>query len=202
MIFPMKLRHWILSACAVAALALPARAADALADELLTTANAVIDMARGLSPEQLEARIPAIRERMGTHFAFAVLVQRAFGRNWSRLSAAEQAEVVDLLPRLIIRTYAGQLSSSERPVITIDEIREITPERREALSTITFQGSHINVIYRLGHIDGAWKVYDVLAEGVSVVSNYRRQFDAHFEKKDGAALLTLLRDKATTPAQS
>lgn len=199
---PMNLRHWTLATCAIAALAAPARAADALAEEMLGTANAVVEMAQGVPSDQLEARIPAIRERMAPHFAFAALVQRAFGRNWTRLSADEQAEAVDLVSRLIIRTYAGQLSSGERPVITIDEIRELAPGRREALSTVTFQGSHINVIYRLGQIDGAWKAYDVLAEGVSVVGNYRRQFDAHFEKKDGAALLALLRAKANTPVNS
>lgn len=198
----MKLRHWILTTCAVAALAAPARAADGLAEEMLGTANAVVAMAQGLPADELEARIPAIRERMAPHFAFDALVQRAFGRNWTRLSAGEQAEAVDLVSRLIIRTYAGQLSSGERPVIAINEIRELAPERREALSTVTFQGSHINVIYRLARIGGAWKAYDVLAEGVSVVGNYRRQFDAHFEKKDGAALLALLRSRANTPVNS
>jgi len=202
MTFPMNLPRWILALSAVAALAAPARAADALAEEMLGTANAVVAMAQGLPPDQLEARIPAIRERMAPHFAFAALVQRAFGRNWTRLSAGEQAEAVELVSHLIIRTYAGQLSSDERPVITINEIRDVAAERREALSTVTFKGSHINVIYRLARIDGAWKAYDVLAEGVSVVGNYRRQFDAHFEKKDGPALLALLRARATTPVNS
>ena len=50
-------------------------------------------------------------------------------------------------------------------------------------------------------IDGRWKVYDVIAENISVVGNYRQQFDAHFEKKGAIELVDLLREKLNAPIE-
>jgi phospholipid transport system substrate-binding protein len=108
--------------------------------------------------------------------------------------------VIDLLGRLVIRTYAVQLTTGERPVISITASRQISPDRREIVSTATQQGKTVNVIYRLAPIDGAWKVYDVLAENISVVGNYRQQFDAHFQKNNADDLIKMLRDKLAAPA--
>ena len=57
----------------------------------------------------------------------------------------------------------------------------------------------VTVIYRLAPIDGKWKVYDVLAENISLVGNYRQQFDAHFENHNAEDLLKILREKLTAP---
>ncbi len=180
------------------------RAADDPAPALVATINSVVDLALGQSPAAIQERLPEIRERMSGSFATSVIVQRAFGRNWSRLTPAQQTEAIDLVGRLIIRTYAVQLSSGERPVITVTASREIGPDRHEVLSTVVHQNDTVNVVYRLGRIDGKWKVYDVLAEGVSVVGNYRQQFDAHFQKSSAAELLTLLKNKLAEipPAKS
>jgi len=179
----------------------PLRAADDPAPALIATINGVVDLALGQSPTVIQERLPEIRTRMNETFATDVIVQRAFGRNWRQLTPAQQAEAVDLLGRLIIRTYALQLSTGERPVITVTASREIAPDRREIVSTVARQGDTVNVVYRLGRIDGTWKVYDVLAEGVSVVGNYRQQFDTHFQKSSASELLTLLKNKlAEIPA--
>lgn len=166
---------------------------------LVSTINGVIDLTLGQSTETILQRLPEIRTKMNESFAIEVIVQRAFGRNWSKLSAAQQAEVIDLLGKIVIRTYATQLSTGERPKITITTSRDIGGDRREIVSTASRGNSVANVIYRLGKIDGKWKVYDVLAEGVSVVGNYRQQFDAHFEKKNADDLLKMLRSRLTEP---
>jgi len=176
-------------------------AADDPAPALVATINGVIDLALGKSPEVIQEQLPAIRSRMSESFAIDVIVQRTFGANWKKLTPPQQTEAVDLLGRLIIRTYATQLSTGVRPVITATASREIDAERREVVSTAVRQGDTVNVIYRLGRFDGKWKVYDVAAEGVSVVGNYRQQFDAHFQKGSAADLLKLLKDKlAVIPA--
>lgn len=192
-----------ITACICSALfaSAPLRAADDPAPALVATIDGVVDLALGQSPAAIQERLPEIRARMNGTFATEVIVQRTFGRNWQRLTPPQQVEAIDLVGRLIIRTYALQLSGGERPVIAITASREIAPERREIISTVVHQGDTVNVVYRLGRIDRTWKVYDVLAEGVSVVGNYRQQFDAHFQKSSAAELLTLLKNKlATIPA--
>jgi phospholipid transport system substrate-binding protein len=177
------------------------RAADDPAPALVATINGVVDLALGQSPAAIQERLPEIRTRMSESFATEVIVQRAFGRNWQRLTPPQQAEAIDLVGRLIIRTYALQLSAGERPTINVTASREIGPDRHEIVSTVVYQGDAVNVLYRLGRINGSWKVYDVLAEGVSVVGNYRQQFDAHFQKNSADALLLLLKAKlAEIPA--
>lgn len=174
-------------------------AADDPAPTLVSTINGVIDLTLGQSTETILQRLPEIRTKMNESFAIEVIVQRAFGRNWSKLSAAQQTEVIDLLGKIVIRTYATQLSTGERPKINITASRDIGGDRREIVSTASRGSDVVNVIYRLGKINGSWKVYDVLAEGVSVVGNYRQQFDAHFEKKSADELLSTLRSRLTEP---
>jgi phospholipid transport system substrate-binding protein len=181
--------------CAVILSILHLRAADDPAPALVATINGVIDLALGKSPAVIQEQLGTIRTRMSESFATEVIVQRAFGPNWKKLTPAQQTEAVDLLGRLIIRTYATQLSTGERPVITVTASRAIDAERHEVVSTAVRQGETVNVIYRLGRFDGKWKVYDVSAEGISVVGNYRQQFDAHFQKGSAADLLKLLKDK-------
>jgi len=177
------------------------RAGDDPAPALIATINGVVDLSLGLTSSAIQEKLPEIRTRMDESFATSVIVQRAFGRNWQKLTAAQQAEAIDLLGRLIIRTYVLQLSSGERPVITVMASRAIGADRHEIVSTVLHQGKTVNVVYRLGRIDGKWKVYDVLAEGISVVGNYRQQFDAHFQKGSVAELIALLKTKlATIPA--
>jgi phospholipid transport system substrate-binding protein len=176
-----------------------APAADDPAPALVANINSVVDLALGQSPDAITAKVPEIRTKMGEMFAIDAIVQRAFGRNWAKLTAAQKTEAIDLLGRLVIRTYASQLSSGDKPVIAVITSKQISPDRREIVSTATQQGKTVNVIYRLAPIDGKWKVYDVLAENVSVVGNYRQQFDTHFEKKSADDLLKLLRDKLAAP---
>lgn len=185
----------------VFALAAPARAADDPAPALVATINGVVDITLGQTVESIQNKLPEIRAKMSESFAIEVIVQRAFGRNWSKLTADQQKEVIDLLGRLVIRTYAAQLSRGERPKIAISSSRDIDADRREIISTASRGGETVNVIYRLAKIAGKWKVYDVLAEGVSVVGNYRQQFDAHFEKKSAADLIALLKQKLAAPPE-
>ena len=192
----------LVCSCAMVTIGVAAApAADDPAPTLLGTINGVIDLVLGQAPTAIQEKLPEIRKRMDESFATDLIVQRAFGRNWSKLTPAQQTEVVDLLGRLVIRTYATQLSSGTRPVITIVSSRELGADRREIVTTASRDGKVVNVVYRLGKIDTKWKVYDVLAEGVSVVGNYRQQFDAHFEKKSAADLIELLKAKLAGPVE-
>jgi phospholipid transport system substrate-binding protein len=171
------------------------------APALLSTINGVLDMTQGQSADAITAKLPQIRTKMDESFATDAIVQRAFGRNWTKLTPAQQKEAIDLLGKLIIRTYASALASGERPKVTILSSKEIGPDRREVTSTASQAGKTVNVVYRLAPVDGKWKVYDVMAENVSVVGNYRQQFDAHFQTKNAEDLLQTLRAKLSAPPE-
>ena len=200
----MTLAFWRLTAAFLASLTLftftatAAAPAEDPAPKLLATIDKVLDLTIGQPPDVIVSRVPQIRAAMDESFATAALVQRSFGKNWGKLTQAQQNDVIDMLGRIIIRTYAAQLSTAKRPVIKVVSSKQIAPERREIATVASIDDKAVNIVYRLAPIDGRWKVYDVLAENVSVVSNYRQQFDAHFEKKSAEALLDSLREKLTT----
>ena len=60
---------------------------------------------------------------------------------------------------------------------------------------LTLPDNKINLSYRLARLESGWQVYDLLVEGVSIVSNYRKQFDSHFLKKGGDELIDQLETK-------
>src|SRR5215218_7461446 len=99
---------------------------DDPAPALTATINGVIDLVMGQSADAISARVPEIRAKMNESFATEAIVQRAFGRNWTKLTKAQQTEVVDLLGRIIIRTYATQLGAGERPVVAVTSSRQIS----------------------------------------------------------------------------
>src|SRR5580693_6274769 len=200
MIFPPKLRLTLLfaAACLVNVVRADPPATDP-APALLATINRVLDMVSGKSPDEITASVPAIRDQMSDAVALDAIVQRAFGRNWSKLTAPQKTEAIDLLGRLMIRTYATQLSTGERPKITLTSSKLIAPERREVITSAASPDKVVSVIYRLAPIGGTWKVYDVLGENISLVGNYRQQFDEHFEHKSAEDLLVILRQKLTAP---
>lgn len=60
---------------------------------------------------------------------------------------------------------------------------------------VNTKGEEISVVYRLRRADGKWKVYDALVENVSIINNYRSQFDRILSKHSFDELKKLLRDK-------
>ena len=128
-------------------------------------------------PTHEKQRRDALRKTIGAIFDYGEMAQRAMGRHWRDRKPAEQKEFVDLFSTLLENSYAGKIESynNEKFVYlkeTIDgefaEVRSkvVTPKRDE-----------FTLDYRLMLKDGKWRVYDVIIEGVSLVSNYRTQFN-------------------------
>jgi phospholipid transport system substrate-binding protein len=174
------------------------RAADP-APALMATVNRVLDLVSGKTPDEITASVLAIRDQMTDTVAIDAIVQRSFGRNWSKLTAAQKTEAIDLLGRLMIRTYATQLATGDRPKISLSSSRQIAPERWEVITSASTPSKTVSVIYRLAPIGGGWKVYDILGENLSLVGNYRQQFDEHFEHHSAEDLLVILRQKLSAP---
>jgi phospholipid transport system substrate-binding protein len=179
------------------------RAAEAPAADpapaLLATINRVLDLVSGKTPDEITASVPTIRDQMTDTVAIDAIVRRSFGRNWSKLTGPQKTEAVDLLGRLMIRTYATQLAAGERPKVTLSSSKQIAPERWEVITSASTSGKTLSVIYRLAPLGGSWKVYDILGENLSLVGNYRQQFDEHFEHHSAEDLLVILRQKLAAP---
>ena len=97
---------------------------------------------------------------------------------------------------MVLQSYTLELQDGPRPELTFYEPKVITSSKIVIESIVLLNESKINISYRLANIkDRGWQVYDVLVEGISIVSNYRKQFDEHFLKKSASELIDLLKTK-------
>lgn len=139
--------------------------------------------------QPLSARVRPILER---DFDFEYTTRSAVGPAWKQFSADQQAKVVKLFGDLIMRTYVDRFEPKERPTITFGKVSRPADKRAEVASTITYEGSTYQVAYKLRELSTGWRVYDVVAENVSMIANYRAQFEELIRKGGPDALLRAL----------
>ncbi len=166
------------------------------AEKLSNTVAAALDVVYGECCEQatLEDKQEQVRNLIESNYDLTVLIRRAIGRNWNLMNSNEQAQVVDLVKRLVVKAYVKGMDGKARPVVTFGETVEISDKRLEVPSTVLLDEKPVRVLYRLGRMESGWQIYDIVAEDISVVSNFRQQFDDHFRKGNGAGLITKLEE--------
>jgi phospholipid transport system substrate-binding protein len=147
---------------------------------------------------------PGLRERraeilriVDEYFDFGEMAKRALGRPWKDQPPQKQQEFVELFKQLIFNNYVGRVETytgtNERVVYDEQKI-----EGEYALvktRVLDYKNTNVQLDYRLRLIQGEWKVYDVVVEGVSLVENYRGQFNSILANKTFDALLSQLREK-------
>jgi len=144
------------------------------------------------SEEPLSVRIRPVLEK---YFDFAGITRRAIGSGWRQLTPEQQKQATDLFGEIVLRTYADRFQPKERPTLSYGAVVELSARRRELAQTVGYLGQDYSVAYRMEEQpSGTWLVYDIIIEGVSMVSNYRAQFDAILQKGGPEALLRSLEE--------
>jgi phospholipid transport system substrate-binding protein len=136
-----------------------------------------------------------LRPVLEKYLCFESMTRRAVGRGWREFSSPDQSKATELFTTLIIRTYSEGFTPGERPVIRFGQTKTPAPDRAEIATTTSYKGNTYEVVYRLEK-KGDWRVTDVVIEGVSLVSNYRAQFDSLFKKGGASAVLDSLQKSA------
>lgn len=126
---------------------------------------------------------------------FESMTRRAIGPGWRQFSPAQQEEATKLFTKLIIRSYSNKFTPGEQPEINYLKGTSPAPGKIEIPTTILYRGSRYSIVYRMED-RGRWLVTDILAEGVSLVANYRAQFDELYKKGGVTAVLESLKQSA------
>lgn len=170
---------------------------DNTKDALESTLNRLLDVLHtNHSTAPYSVKKDQIIGILNQQFSFDVIIQRSLGRNWNKLNDSQKDQVYTLITDLVLQSYTQELQDGPRPELTFYEPKVITSSKIEIESIVLLDESKINISYRLANIkDRGWQVYDVLVEGISMVSNYRKQFDEHFLKKSASELIDLLKTK-------
>ena len=121
--------------------------------------------------------ISQLREIVFPLFDFAEMAKRSLGSHWRRISPAQQKEFVTLFTELLETTYADKIDLYEGQ--QVDYIGETIDKDYAEVNTrvIGKNRQSYSVDYKLHTVGGKWRIYDVVAENISLVNNYRSQFN-------------------------
>jgi phospholipid transport system substrate-binding protein len=131
----------------------------------------------------------AIRKEAQVVFDFGETAKRALGRHWQGLAEKDRQEFTSLFTDLIERAYISKIEkySGERIAYAGESVEGGLATVRTRF--VTKQGTEIPVDYRMQQRGDRWLVYDVSVEGVSLINNYRTQFDKIIQTSSYAELV-------------
>ncbi len=159
--------------------------------------NRVLDiMYNADETESIQDKRDQVRAIMAEGFSFYAVIRRAFGKNWEKISDDDKNQIEHFLTEMIVNTYTRNLLGKERPLIEFTKTIHTSETKMEVITLVNYKGHTFTVIYHLGKFKVlGWQVYDILGEGVSIVSNYRKQLDEHFQNFGVFALINILEEK-------
>lgn len=131
-------------------------------------------------------------------FDFKEFSSRTVGARWRSFNADQQKRFSDAFADLLISTYVNKIDGyNGEQVAYTGEVSSPAGDRTEVRSVITMKdGKKVPVAYRMLPKEGGWRVYDVLIENISLVKNYRTQFQDILNSGSPDQLIARVRAKA------
>lgn len=145
-------------------------------------------------PAKLIPRRHMLEEVIASRFDYAEMSKRALAAHWVPLTAGERAEFVELFKTFLSDRYAEKIEGYSGELVSYVSERiegnyaEVRTELRSSKVTVPMD-------YRLHRKDGTWHAYDLIVDGVSLVKNYRSQFDKIILSDSYEELVRRLRDR-------
>lgn len=155
-----------------------------------TVKEAINDVLRILKNENMdrEQRWLAIGTIIDARFDFRSMSQSILATNWESATAEEKRRFVEFFSQYLEDTYRTKIEAyTDQRVEYVSE--QIRKDRAIVDTEIVTSSTRIPVSYRLKNNEGAWYAYDVIIEGVSLVSNYRNTFNAIIKSEGMDGLL-------------
>lgn len=136
-------------------------------------------------------------EKILPHFNFPHMTQLAVGRNWKDASDAQKMSLTDQFRTLLLRTYSSTLSQYRNQTIDVKPLKAAEADAEVVVKTAVIQsgGQPIPIDYSMEKTPSGWKVYDVLIDGVSLVTNYRSSFNTEIKTNGIDGLIKSLTDR-------
>ncbi len=165
-----------------------------------STVDSVMEILRNRQGDALTQRrqlSSAIRDR----FEFSAMAQRILAVNWRKASSEQRQRFTALLSELLERSYLERIEAyTDEKVEFVKE--KVEGDRAQIDTLIVTRSVDIPVTYRMLQQDGEWKVYDVVIESVSFVSNYRSSYRQIVKSQGLDGLLALMQQKLDQLKQS
>jgi phospholipid transport system substrate-binding protein len=137
----------------------------------------------------------AVRKIANEIFDFGEIAKRSMARHWQPLSEAQRNEFVGLFADLLERSYISKIETYGGEKIQYTAERVDGDYATVSTRIVTKNGTEVPVDYRMIKRSDRWLVYDVSIEGVSLVSNYRTQFNKIIQTSSYNELVSKLKNK-------
>ena len=147
------------------------------------------------SKDNQTERRETLRELIHQRFDFKEMAKRSLGPEWRRRTPEEQAQFVKLFTDLLGRAYLTQIESYNDQKVRYVNERQDASHAEVDTKIIDNKGQEYSVKYRLHNENGDWKVYDVVVEDISLVNNYRAQFNRLLASSSYQELVRRLKEK-------
>ena len=146
------------------------------------------------SPDKEKERREKIRAVIEKRFDFAEMAKRALGKNWNRYPD-QQSEFVTAFRQLLEETYANQIEAANGDKVVY--LNERTDKNYSEVDTkvISPGGEETPMTYKLHSVNSDWKVYDIVVENISIVNNYRAQFNRVLSNASLDELIKRMKEK-------
>jgi phospholipid transport system substrate-binding protein len=176
--------------------------ASTLADEAFDFVNTSVDKVLTILRDPAykkestrEVQSQKLRTVVETLFDYDEISRRVLGRERKSFTPEQLDEFSDLFTRLLEKIYLNRIQEYSDEKVTYGKATMLSENKAEVETNVVTASKQIPINYRVVYKHGEWRGYDVFIEGVSLVKNYRSQFNKILQEKTPEDLLQQLRDK-------
>jgi phospholipid transport system substrate-binding protein len=176
-------------------------APDALVKRVTDELLAMIKSDKDLQSGNTRKVVELAEAKVLPHFDFARMTRLAVGRNWAQASDPQKEALVKEFRTLLVRTYSTSLTAYRNQAIEVKPMKMAPQDNDVTVRTAVIQqgGPPIPIDYSMEKADSGWKVYDVVIDGVSLVTTYRGSFNDQIQKGGIDGLVKTLADRNRSP---
>ena len=161
--------------------------------------NQGVEILRNAKLDNQKQRVQVIdrlRQIVYPLFDFNEMAMRSLGQNWRRLNPQQRQEFASTFTALLEKTYADQIDLYDGQKVVYSGESVDGDYAQVDSRIIDKNGQTYSVVYRLHKVDGKWRIYDIVAENISIVNNYRSQFNRVIARSSFEELLKTMKQQA------
>lgn len=183
-----------------------AEPAPELSGEVNGVLKGAVDSVLAIAYDSAGAATPLsqrVRPVLEKYFNFETITRKAIGPGWQQFTPEQQACTVTLFTEVVIRNYADRFEAGDRPGISYAAEVVPDPKRphvRDLPTSIDYAGKKYSVVYRMEKSAENWRIVDVKIEGVSMIANWRSQFNPLFLHGGAPEVIATLKQNLSNSA--
>ena len=153
-------------------------------DEILS----ILQAAELRKPEKKAERQNLVLDVVNEMFDFRNMARSSLGQSWNSITPEEQDKFVDLFKKLVEQRYIGKIDAFDNQKVVYQK-QLVKGDKAMIYTDLIGKDLDVPIIYKLQNNDGKWLIYDMKIENVSLIVNYRSDFESIIRKEQFAGLI-------------